>query len=359
MVILGPWNSVCPAGSSSDSSPGPSRGARRRAHGPRLPPQHRRRGRRRRHRWLARSQMGFAGQRLDRDDRGGRPRLAARPPGPQRARTRLRHGAGGPRCRVRSATATIAHDGLPARRRPADRTASPYSPGLEGVIAGETSLSSSTASAAACCIAATASATSSRRGRTPPSPTCCGPANGIRRGSRPPPSRRRCSRCSARCRRHQAHGRVRTAVSAWGATQDLPGHRPSSRHAPWWPPRPPPSPRSPGYAPARSRSNPTRRWTSSRASCTSSPARARRRHRPRPRCVFHRRRRTRVQRLDVHGTGHHLDPVRHRVGRRGAIGTMKGPLHGGAPSEVVDQLHRSARPSARSVGPRGTRPGRR
>ena len=63
---------------------------------------------------------------------------------------------------------------------------------------------------------------------------------------------------------------LRTAVSAWGATQDLP-----------WPPTveqaravtafSPTGPRGvqPGSAPARSRSSPIRRSTSSRGSCTS------------------------------------------------------------------------------------------
>ena len=43
----------------------------------------------------------------------------------------------------------------------------------------------------------------------------------------------------------------------------------------------------------------------------------------------------------------------------GAIGTMKGPLHGGAPSEVVDQLNQvGSADHAEAVGPRGARPRR-
>ena len=68
------------------------------------------------------------------------------------------------------------HRGGPGRGH-----ARPYSPGLEGVIAGETSLSLSTASAAGCCTAATGSATSSRTARIRRSRTCCGPASGTRR----------------------------------------------------------------------------------------------------------------------------------------------------------------------------------
>ena len=42
-----------------------------------------------------------------------------------------------------------------------------------------------------------------------------------------------------------------------------------------------------------------------------------------------------------------------------AIGTMKGPLHGGAPSEVVDQLSQvGSRRARRGVGPRRARPRR-
>ena len=40
----------------------------------------------------------------------------------------------------------------------------------------------------------------------------------------------------------------------------------------------------------------------------------------------------------------------------GAIGALKGPLHGGAPSEVVEQIHQVGSPGAgRGVGPRGAR----
>ena len=41
-------------------------------------------------------------------------------------------------------------------------------------------------------------------------------------------------------------------------------------------------------------------------------------HGPRARRVLHRRRRARLQRLDLHRAGHHLDPLGHRVGGRRA-----------------------------------------
>ncbi len=88
----------------------------------------------------------------------------------------------------RRATGPAACGGLGYHRRmtdapprsPPTADTRPYSPGLEGVIAGETSLElRSTASAAGCCIAATGSATSSSTAPTRRSRTCCGPASGI------------------------------------------------------------------------------------------------------------------------------------------------------------------------------------
>ena len=67
-------------------------------------------------------------------------------------------------------------DPVPA---PADNR--PYSPGLEGVIAGETALSFIDGEAGGCCTAATPSASWSRPGRTARSPSCCGRASGTRR----------------------------------------------------------------------------------------------------------------------------------------------------------------------------------
>ena len=86
---------------------------------------------------------------------------------------------------------------------------------------------------------------------------------------------------------------------------------------------------------------------------------ARRRDGPGARRVLHRRRRARLQRLDVHGPGRHLDPLRHRVGGR------RRDRHdeGAAPRRRAVGGRRPARPGRlgrprRGVGPRGARPRR-
>jgi citrate synthase len=108
------------------------------------------------------------------------------------------------------------------------------------------------------------------------------------------------------------------------------------------------------------RSTRTRASTSSRASCTSSTARTPTRAR--------RARSTRTsssapstaQRLDVHArviTSTRSD-LASAVG--GAIGALKGPLHGGAPSEVVEQIHQvGSAEHGEAVGPRDARQGER
>ena len=135
---------------------------------------------------------------------------------------------------------------------------------------------------------------------------------------------------------------LRTAVSAWGATQDLP-----------WPPtaeqarahhlvlavgagglRPPAGGPAAGRARSRARSR-------RRVPLPAQGRPARRGHRPGARRVLHRRLGARLQRLHVHGTGRHLDALRHRVGRgrrdrddegpaprRGAVGG-RGPAQPG------------------------------
>ena len=134
---------------------------------------------------------------------------------------------------------------------------------------------------------------------------------------------------------------LRTAVSAWGATQTA-GLAPDRRA---------------GAGPdrvlavgagglraaarrARSPSSRTRRSTSSRASCTSSTASS-------PDAAT-------ARALDAyfivgaeHGfnastfTARVITSTRSDIASAvsGAIGAMKGPLHGGAPSEVVEQIH--------------------
>ena len=71
-------------------------------------------------------------------------------------------------------------------------------------------------------------------------------------------------------------------------------------------------------------------------------------------------RRARVQRLDVRGPRHRLDAVRPALRRSsGAIGALKGPLHGGANEKVMDVLRAAGGPGhgrevdARRPGPQG------
>ena len=138
---------------------------------------------------------------------------------------------------------------------------------------------------------------------------------------------------------------LRTAVSVWGATQQLawpptpnrPARSPRSRRAP--------SRRSAGCGAASSRSSPTARSASPPAFLqqlnaeTPDPAAARA--------------------LDAYfivGAEHGLNAstftarvitsTRSDIASAvtGAIGALKGPLHGGAPSEVVDQLHQIGYP---------------
>ena len=154
---------------------------------------------------------------------------------------------------------------------------------------------------------------------------------------------------------------LRTAVSAWGATQDLP-----------WPPTVEQARALTAFSPsalaafARLRAGPgadrarSRRSTSSRASSTSSTASGRTPARPgrstptsssAPSTASTPRRSRRAS---------SPRPARDIASAvAGAIGALKGPLHGGAPSEVVDQLHQVGSPEhAEAVGPRRARPRR-
>ena len=150
---------------------------------------------------------------------------------------------------------------------------------------------------------------------------------------------------------------LRTAVSAWGrhrtvvAADRRAGPRAhlhlalDARRV-----RPPP----PG---PRARSSPTRRSTSSRASSTSSTGRARTRHGEGARRLLHGRRRAQLQRLDLHGPGHHLDPLGPRVGGRRGDRHDEGP----APRRRPDRGRRPARPdrlarARRGVAERRARP---
>ena len=151
---------------------------------------------------------------------------------------------------------------------------------------------------------------------------------------------------------------LRTAVSAWGAVRE-PGlaRRPPTRRARSRRSRRRRSRRSPGCARASSRSPRTPTSTSWPASCTRSTAR-------RPDAET-------ARALDAyfivgaeHGFNASTFTCRVITSTRadlasavcGAIGAMKGPLHGGAPSEVVEQIHEVGSPErAEAVGARRAR----
>ena len=154
---------------------------------------------------------------------------------------------------------------------------------------------------------------------------------------------------------------LRTAVSAWGATQDLP-----------WPPTVEQARALTSFSPsalaafARLRDGPGADRPRSRRSTSSTGFlyqltgdAAGRRHGPRARRLLHRRRRALVQRLDVHRAGHHLDPLGHRLGGR------RRDRHdeGAAPRRRAVRGRRPAQPgrlgrAGRGVGPRRARPRR-
>ena len=189
----------------------------------------------------------------------------------------------------------------------------PYSPGLEGVIAGETTLSHVDGDRGAPPVPRLPDRRPRRarhlpgRGRT-----CCGPASGIRRqrlrhGARPRRGHDRAPGAAAETKPMDA---LRTAVSAWGAT---PG--PVD-----WPPTVEQARALTAFSPsalaafARLRAGPG----ADRARPVARPRRgvplpahrraAGSRHGPGARCLLHRRRGARLQRLDLHGARHHLDP---------------------------------------------------
>ena len=153
---------------------------------------------------------------------------------------------------------------------------------------------------------------------------------------------------------------LRTAVSAWGTTQDLP-----------WPP-------TIEQARALTAFSPSALAAFARLRAGKEPIEpdpsldlvegflyqlngraARSRQRPGARCVLHRRLRARLQRLDVHCPGRHLDALRHRV--RGHRGDRDD--EGAAPRWRAVRGRRPAQPdrlarARRGVGPRRARPRR-
>ncbi len=147
------------------------------------------------------------------------------------------------------------------------------------------------------------------------------PAVDRRLGSGPPPphgarpARRPGRPAGVAARRRKPMDALRTAVSAWGATQALS-----------WPPTV-----GAGQGPdrvlavgaGRVHADPCRHGSDRARSLARAGGRlpvpadglgARARHRSGARRVLHRRRGARLQRLHLHGPGHHLDPVGHRVG---------------------------------------------
>ena len=214
---------------------------------------------------------------------------------------------------------TIGHDELDDRRRPDRRPALLARPRRRHRRRDEPS-ATSTASAAASSTAATGSATSSTHGTYPavanllwtgewdpraPLATGADPGRGHDRPPRPAADDQADGRAADRRLRlgrdpgpavaaDRRAGPRADRVLAVGAGRV----RPAARRA-------------------RSRSSPTRRSTSSTGflyQLTGVAAGCR--DGPRARRLLHRRRRARLQRLDVHRAGHHLDPLRHRVGGR-------------------------------------------
>ena len=143
---------------------------------------------------------------------------------------------------------------------------------------------------------------------------------------------------------------LRTAVSAWGAGHriDWPPTVEQARHSS--PSRRPPSPPSrriragPGAHPAQPGAGPRP------ASSTSSTARLRTtRLGPRAGRVLRGRRRARLQRLDLHGPRHHLDPLGHRQRR---LPVPSAPSRGRCTAAPRRRSSASSTRSARRSAPR-------
>ena len=193
----------------------------------------------------------------------------------------------------------------------------PYSPGLEGVIAGETSLSSIDGERGRLLYRGYRIGDLVERG------TYSAVANLLWTGDWDPghrlPTAPVPEAVIAVLRALPAETKpmdaLRTAVSAWGATQELP-----------WPP-------TVDHARALTAFSPSALAAFARLRAGQEPVdpdpsldltaglplpahrhEAGRGHREGPGRVLHRGRRARLQRLDVHGPGHHLDPLGPRVG---------------------------------------------
>ncbi len=218
----------------------------------------------------------------------------------------------------------------------------PYSPGLEGVIAGETSLSHVDGERGRLLYRGYRIGDLVERGtypggRQPAVDRRLGPAHRLPTAPIPEPSSTVLRALPSTTKPMDA---LRTAVSAWGATQELPwpptvdqaraadrvlavgagGVRPASRGPGADRPGSVARPRRGVPVPAHRRRGrtPARPGRSMRTS-SSVPSTASTPRRSRPGSSS-------STRSDIASAV------------TGAIGTMKGPLHGGAPSEVVDQL---------------------
>ena len=150
---------------------------------------------------------------------------------------------------------------------------------------------------------------------------------------------------------------LRTAVSVWGATQELA-----------WPPTPEQARALTAFSPSALAAFGRRRglepvepdrslglaaaFLQQLNAETPDPGSAG------PGRVLHRGRGARTERVDVHRTGHHLDPLGHRVGGDRRDRRPQGPAPWRRPSEVVDQLHQIRSRQRRALGPRRDRPRR-
>ena len=202
--------------------------------------------------------------------------------------------------------------------------------------------------AGACCTAATRSASSSGTAPTRASRSCCGPASGTRSRSSPaaPVPDAVLTALRALPKTAKPMDALRTAVSAWGAVHD-----------PSWPP-------TPDEARALTAISPSALAAFARLRqglepvapdpdldlVAGLPVPGQRHARPTPRPPG---RSTRTS-SSARSTGSTPRPSPAASSRRpaptsrrrscGAIGAMKGPLHGGAPSEVVEQIHEVGSP---------------
>ena len=245
--------------------------------------------------WLA-DQMGLGtGERVLRGDHRGGPRRGRRPPRPQRA---------GPQRMTDSPPADAATETAVQATRP-------YSPGLEGVIAGETSLSYIDGAAGRLLYRGYRIGDLVERGTYPAVANLLwtGEWDPSHRLSTGPLPAEVLDRAAGAAGGRQADGRAadrgvgvgrdagsavaadrRGGTGAHGVLADgARGVRPAAVRRRPGRPRPVARPDRGVPVPAHRRA-------------------ARRGHGPGARCVLHRRSGAQLQRLDVHGAGHHLDP---------------------------------------------------